>query len=80
MPASSGKLTSFQALAIGAEFGGSLAGAALLGYFYDRWQGTQPWGAMIGAGLGLVSGCWGVYRQMRRYQRRTERDALGDRR
>lgn len=38
----------------------SLIGALLLlggaGLFVDRWQGTTPWGVLVGLGLGLVVG------------------------
>jgi F0F1-type ATP synthase assembly protein I len=44
--------------AAGASY--TLVGAILmlggLGYAFDRWQGSAPWGLMIGLGLGMVVG------------------------
>lgn len=41
---------------------GSLIGLALLGYFADRWLGTEPWLLLLGLILGLVIGLYEVAR------------------
>ena len=33
-----------------------------LGWGVDYLVGSQPWGLMVGVGLGAVAGFWGVYR------------------
>jgi len=30
-------------------------GAFMLGYLFDLWRGTGPWGALVGLGLGFVT-------------------------
>ncbi|MDQ7014481.1 MAG: AtpZ/AtpI family protein [Planctomycetota bacterium] len=30
-------------------------GAFVLGYLFDLWRGTGPWGALVGLGLGFVT-------------------------
>jgi len=32
----------------------------LLGLFLDNWLGTEPWIMMIGLGIGLISGFYGI--------------------
>lgn len=48
---------------LGLNFVGGVAGGLLIGYLIDRWQGTNPWGVLIGAGVGLVGGMWGIIRE-----------------
>jgi hypothetical protein len=48
---------------LGLNFVGGVAGGLLLGYLVDRWQGTNPWGVLVGAGIGLVGGMWGLIRE-----------------
>jgi len=38
------------------SFMGSILSGILLGYFLDRWLGTEPWILLIGFGLGAYSG------------------------
>lgn len=40
----------------GTSFVVATAGGALLGYFLDRWLGSQPWLTLIGLALGVVAG------------------------
>lgn len=39
---------------------GSLIGLSLLGYFADKWLGTEPWLLLLGVILGLVIGLYEV--------------------
>jgi F0F1-type ATP synthase assembly protein I len=48
---------------LGLNFVGGVAGGVLLGYLVDRWQGTNPWGVLVGALVGLVGGMWGLIRE-----------------
>jgi len=48
---------------IGVELVAAIAGFTLAGYFWDRHFGTQPWGVLTGALLGLVGGMYNVIRQ-----------------
>jgi len=48
---------------VGLELAGALAGFALIGYWIDRWYGTEPWGLVIGVILGLVGGLYNLVRQ-----------------
>jgi F0F1-type ATP synthase assembly protein I len=36
-------------------FAGSILSGALLGFFADRWLGTEPWLAVIGSLIGIYS-------------------------
>jgi ATP synthase protein I len=51
---------------MGLNFVGGVAGGLLLGYLVDRWQGTNPWGVLVGAGIGLVGGMWALIREAMR--------------
>jgi F0F1-type ATP synthase assembly protein I len=31
-----------------------------LGYAYDSWRGTSPWGVLVGLVLGLIVGLYGL--------------------
>lgn len=48
---------------IGVELAAAVAGFTLAGYFWDRHFGTNPWGVLTGAILGLVGGMYNVIRQ-----------------
>ena len=47
----------------GVELAATLAVACLLGYWIDRKFGTEPWGLLILAGLGIVGGLYNLVRQ-----------------
>lgn len=40
----------------GGSFSGSIVSGTLLGYFADRWLGTEPWLVVVGIVLGSYSG------------------------
>lgn len=62
---------SMQALQQNAQDAGPAAGASYtlvggilllggLGYAFDRWQGTEPWGLVIGLVLGVLVGFYSL--------------------
>ena len=48
---------------VGLELAGAIAGFALVGYWIDRWYGTDPWALIIGVILGLVGGLYNLVKQ-----------------
>jgi F0F1-type ATP synthase assembly protein I len=50
--------------AAGMNFVGAVAAGCVAGYVVDRWQGTNPWGVLVGSALGLVGGFWALMREM----------------
>lgn len=54
------------AMALGMRAMSDLVGAVFvgggLGWGIDYLAGSEPWGLMVGVGLGAVAGFWGVYR------------------
>lgn len=48
---------------IGVELVAAIVGFTFAGYWWDRYFGTQPWGVLIGALLGLIGGMYNVIRQ-----------------
>ena len=38
------------------ELAGSVGGGCILGWAFDTWQNTSPWGLLAGAGLGMTIG------------------------
>jgi F0F1-type ATP synthase assembly protein I len=48
---------------IGFELVAAVVGFTLAGYWWDRHYGTDPWGLLIGAVLGLVGGMYNLIRQ-----------------
>lgn len=48
---------------IGFEFVAAVGGFTFAGYLWDRYFGTGPWGALVGAILGLVGGMYNLIRQ-----------------
>jgi ATP synthase protein I len=45
-----------RALEAGLEFGLCVFVGAGLGYYADRWWGTEPWALLVGVGLGFAAG------------------------
>jgi F0F1-type ATP synthase assembly protein I len=43
-----------RAFGLAMDFVGSTAAGVLLGYLFDRWQGTTPIGTLVGLGIGLT--------------------------
>ncbi len=48
---------------VGFEFAAALVVFALIGYWIDRTFGTEPWGLVIGAALGLIGGTYNLIRE-----------------
>lgn len=48
---------------IGFEMAAAVAGFTFFGWLWDRHFGTQPWGVLIGAILGLTGGMYNLIRQ-----------------
>jgi F0F1-type ATP synthase assembly protein I len=59
-PASRG---STQLAGLGVELAGAVGGGCLLGYWVDCRFGTQPWGLVIGASVGIVGGLYNLVRK-----------------
>jgi ATP synthase protein I len=55
------------AFAITADLVGGLVGGAAIGWFFDRWLGSAPWGLIAFFFLGAAAGMWNVYRTVRGY-------------
>lgn len=48
---------------LGVELVGAVGGFTLMGWLWDRYHETSPWGVVIGAVLGLVGGMYNLIRQ-----------------
>jgi ATP synthase protein I len=48
------------------NFLAGVIGGCVIGWLVDRWQGTNPYGVLIGCGIGLVAGFWGLMREVMR--------------
>ncbi len=48
---------------VGMNFVASVGGGAAIGYLVDRWQGSTPWGILIGTGIGMAVGFWSLMRE-----------------
>lgn len=56
-------------LRYGGEFGAAIIVGGLLGYGADYFLNSQPWGLVIGIGLGFVAGVVNVVRVAQAYSR-----------
>lgn len=63
------------ALRFGGEFGAAIIVGALLGFGADHFLHTEPWGLMIGVGLGFAAGVVNVVRVAQSYSRANPVDA-----
>jgi F0F1-type ATP synthase assembly protein I len=73
------------AVSVGVEWGSRVTSIglefvvpALLGYGLDRWLGTKPWFAVLGALLGLAMGMFHVFRLPAELARDAERRREAD--
>lgn len=48
---------------LGLELAGGIAVFIGIGYLFDRWMGTDPWGMIVGAILGLAGGLYNMIRE-----------------
>lgn len=60
------------ASSVGLELGLSVGLGLLVGYYMDKWLGTQPWLMLLWLTLGLVAGFRGVFRAVARADRAAE--------
>ncbi|MBC7771553.1 MAG: AtpZ/AtpI family protein [Pyrinomonadaceae bacterium] len=52
------------------DFIGSVGAGTLLGWLFDRWQGTLPTGTLVGLGLGFAGAMIRIVRQSSRAEKR----------
>jgi len=64
---------------VGMELAAAVGGGCLLGYWVDREFGTDPWGLVIGAVLGIVGGLYNLVRKAVRESLRISEAARGGR-
>ncbi|HSD89236.1 MAG TPA: AtpZ/AtpI family protein [Kofleriaceae bacterium] len=57
------------ASSVGLEMGLSVALGLLVGWYMDKWLGTQPWLMLLWLLLGLVAGFRGVFRAVSRAEK-----------
>jgi ATP synthase protein I len=62
------------AASVGLELGVSVAIGLLVGYYMDKWLGTEPWLMLLWLLFGLVAGFRGVFRAVARADRAAEAD------
>lgn len=60
-------MNTYQALGIGVELVVTLVGMSVLGFWGDQYFGTEPWLALVGAGLGLAGGLYNTIRHVRHF-------------
>ena len=71
------------ASSVGLELGISVALGLLVGFYMDKWLGTEPWLMLAWLTLGLIAGFRGVFRAVARADRaaaeqdREDREAGG---
>lgn len=68
--------SSWGSAVIGFEFCAAIGGFAVIGFFIDRWQGTQPLWTLVLAGLGFIGGGYNLYKEVKKLQRQTARRAV----
>ena len=56
------------AMSVGAVLLSNILGGTALGFFMDKWCGTQPWLLVFGVVAGTVSAFIALYRIMQRLQ------------
>lgn len=66
------------ASSIGLEMGLSVVIGLLVGYYLDRWLGTEPWLMLLWLVFGLVAGFRGVLRAVGRAERAAKDEEATD--
>jgi ATP synthase protein I len=59
---------------VGLELGLAVGIGLLIGYYMDRWLGTEPWLMLAWLLFGLIAGFRGVFRSVARADRAAEAD------
>lgn len=62
-PSRPGQMGAMRLAGAGVELVATVVVACLLGYWIDRRFGTEPWGLLILAGVGIVGGIYNLVRQ-----------------
>jgi ATP synthase protein I len=81
-PASRNAKRAYNALSassVGLELGISVGIGLLVGYYLDRWLGTEPWLMLLWLVLGLVAGFRGVFRAVNEADRAAASEEGGPR-
>jgi len=74
-PTEPGSPSSSELAGMGVELAAAVAGGSLLGYWIDRHFGTDPWGLLGGAGVGIIGGLYNMIRKtVRESMRMSNRD------
>jgi ATP synthase protein I len=60
---------------VGLEMGLSVGIGLLIGYYMDKWLGTEPWLMLLWLLFGLVAGFRGVFRAVARAERAAAEEA-----
>ncbi len=63
------------ASSVGIELGLSVGIGLLVGYYLDRWLGTEPWLMLLWLVFGLVAGFRGVFRAVNQADRAADAEA-----
>ena len=64
-----------QLVSLGTMLFACVAVGLAVGYFADRWLGTQPWLLLIGLGLGIAAAGVNFYRTIKTLNRMDQSDA-----
>lgn len=59
---------------VGFDFAAAVAALTLIGWAFDHFQGTEPWGLLVGACLGIVGGMYNALKAAGVIGRRGDRD------
>ncbi len=66
-------------LGLGVELAAAVAGLTLVGFWIDRHYGSEPWGLLIGALLGMIGGMYNMIRDaLAAIRRSSEMDGSGE--
>jgi ATP synthase protein I len=64
-------------VSLGTMLFGCVAVGLAVGYFADRWLGTQPWLLLVGLGLGIAAAGVNFYRTIKALNRMDQSDGNG---
>ena len=68
--------TAWGSAVVGFEFCAAIGGFAVIGYFIDRWQGTEPVWTLVLTGLGFIGGGYNLYKEVKKLQRQNARRSV----